>query len=93
MAKVRFIGPEPVTVPELGPERVVQPDEIVTVPDDRYDGYVCQPAAWEEIEPPADEDKDEALPLGGLGAGEAVVKKATVKKTTAAAKAEPQKED
>jgi hypothetical protein len=52
MAKVRLIGPEPVTVPELGPERVVQPDEVVEVPDDRFDGYACQPGAWESVEEP-----------------------------------------
>lgn len=51
MARVRYVGPEPVTVPELG-DREIQPDEIVTVPDERYWGYACQPANWEEIEPP-----------------------------------------
>ncbi|MEU1275336.1 hypothetical protein [Streptomyces sp. NPDC005799] len=53
MARVRFIGPEPVTVPELG-GREVQPDEVVDVPDERYWGYACQTANWEEIEPPVD---------------------------------------
>lgn len=52
MARVRFIGPEPVTVPELGPERIVQPDEVVEVPDQRFDGYVCQTANWEPVEEP-----------------------------------------
>jgi hypothetical protein len=51
MARVRFIGPEPVTVPELD-GRTVQPDEVVEVPDDRYDGYVCQPTTWEAVEEP-----------------------------------------
>ncbi|MEU4133657.1 hypothetical protein [Streptomyces wuyuanensis] len=51
MARVRFIGPEPVTVPELG-SRAVQPDEVVEVPDGRFDGYVCQPQAWESVEEP-----------------------------------------
>ncbi|MFE7232558.1 hypothetical protein ACFVAF_18230 [Streptomyces sp. NPDC057596] len=50
MARVRFLGPEPVTVPELG--RTVQPDEVVEVPDDRFEGYVCQPANWESVEEP-----------------------------------------
>ncbi|MFF6925846.1 hypothetical protein [Streptomyces californicus] len=54
MARVRYIGAEPVTVPELG-SRTVQPDELVEVPDDRFDGYVCQPAAWEAVEDPKDE--------------------------------------
>ncbi len=51
MARVRFVGAEPVTVPELG-EREVQPDEIVEVPDDRYEGYVCQPSNWQSVEEP-----------------------------------------
>ncbi len=51
MARVRFLGPQPVTVPELG-SRAVHPDEIVTVPDDRYDGYVCQAGTWEPVEEP-----------------------------------------
>ncbi|AGP56186.1 hypothetical protein [Streptomyces rapamycinicus] len=51
MARVRFIGSEPVTVPELG-SRLVQPDEVVEVPDDRYEGYVCQPVTWESVEEP-----------------------------------------
>lgn len=51
MARVRFIGPEPHIVPELG-DRPVQPDEIVTVPDSRWEGYVCQPHLWESVEEP-----------------------------------------
>lgn len=51
MARVRFIGPEPVTVPELG-DREVQPDEVVEVPDERFDGYVCQTSTWEPVEEP-----------------------------------------
>ncbi|MEU8537518.1 hypothetical protein OH540_21330 [Streptomyces sp. BPPL-273] len=67
MARVRFTGPEPVTVPELG-ERLVHPDEIVEVPDSRYDGYVCQAATWEAVEEPQDRaaavpPEDEAAPL------------------------------
>ncbi|WP_098010489.1 hypothetical protein [Streptomyces sp. sk226] len=54
MARVRYIGAEPVTVPELG-SRTVQPDEIVEVPDQRFEGYVCQPSVWEGIEEPQDE--------------------------------------
>jgi hypothetical protein len=50
MARVRFVGSEPVTVPELG--RVVQPDEMVEVPDERFEAYVCQPGTWESIEEP-----------------------------------------
>ncbi|MGW4757758.1 hypothetical protein [Streptomyces chartreusis] len=52
MARVRYLGAEPVTVPELGPERVVHPDEVVEVPDERFEGYVCQPANWEAVEEP-----------------------------------------
>ncbi|MFJ2733685.1 hypothetical protein [Streptomyces sp. NPDC087317] len=51
MARVRFLGPEPVTVPELG-GRTVEPDEVVEVPDSRFEGYVCQPANWESVEEP-----------------------------------------
>ncbi|MFK4100809.1 hypothetical protein ACI2L1_12180 [Streptomyces sp. NPDC019531] len=56
MARVRYLGPEPVTVPELGPERVVHPDEVVEVPDDRFDGYVCQTSNWEPVEEPKDQE-------------------------------------
>ncbi|WP_330348171.1 hypothetical protein [Streptomyces sp. NBC_00582] len=56
MARVRYLGPEQVTVPELG--RTVEPDEIVEVPDERFEGYACQPSNWEVIEEP----KDEAAP-------------------------------
>ncbi|AEM87087.1 hypothetical protein [Streptomyces violaceusniger] len=51
MSRVRFIGPEPVTVPELG-DRLVQPDEVIEVPDARHEGYVCQPTNWESVEEP-----------------------------------------
>ncbi|WP_282695494.1 hypothetical protein [Streptomyces sp. CC208A] len=51
MARVRFIGPEPVTVPELG-GREIQPDQVVEVPDARFGGYVCQKAKWEPVEEP-----------------------------------------
>lgn len=51
MARVRYIGAEPVTVPELG-DRRIEPDEMVEVPDARFDGYVCQPGTWEAVEEP-----------------------------------------
>lgn len=51
MARVRYIGAEPVTVPELG-DKTVQPDELVEVPDGRFDGYVCQSTTWEAVEEP-----------------------------------------
>lgn len=51
MARVRYLGPEPVTVPELG-GREVQPDEVVEVPDARFEGYVCQTTNWEAVEEP-----------------------------------------
>ncbi|MEU2143620.1 hypothetical protein ABZ741_04815 [Streptomyces globisporus] len=53
MARARYIGPEPVSVPELG--RTIEPDEIVEVPDERFEGYVSQPLNWEGIEEPKDE--------------------------------------
>jgi hypothetical protein len=62
MARVRYLGPEPVTVPELG--REVHPDEVVEVPDGRFDGYVCQPTTWEAVEEPRPADTETAaLPL------------------------------
>ena len=69
MARVRYIGPEPVTVRELG-GREVQPDEVVEVPDARFDGYVCQSGTWESVEEP----KDEQAPM-------APMKKTAAKKT------------
>jgi hypothetical protein len=56
MARVRLVGPEPVAVPELA-GRTVEPDEIVEVPDDRFDAYVCQPQTWESIEEPGAKPK------------------------------------
>lgn len=58
MARVRYLGPEPVTVPELGPERVVHPDEVVEVPDARFEGYVCQTSNWEAVEEPRPEETE-----------------------------------
>lgn len=51
MAKVRFCGPEPHVVPELG-DRLVEPDQVVTVPDERYDAYLLTPDLWESVEEP-----------------------------------------
>ncbi|QXE36977.1 hypothetical protein KQY30_24960 [Streptomyces sp. GMY02] len=63
MARVRYIGPEPVIVPELGQGRVVGLDEVVTVPDSRFDAYVCQPQKWEPVEEPKDEQPPAAAPV------------------------------
>ena len=38
-------------MPELG-GRTVEPDEVVEVPDERFEGYVCQTANWEPVEEP-----------------------------------------
>jgi hypothetical protein len=51
MARVRYIGPEPVTVPELG-SREIQPDEVVEVDDSRFEGYVSQVTNWQSVEEP-----------------------------------------
>lgn len=59
MARVRYLGPEPVTVPELG-DREVHPDEVVEVPDERFDGYVCQSVNWEAVEEPGAKKKTAA---------------------------------
>lgn len=60
MARVRFIGPVPVTVPELG-GRQITPDEIVDVPDERFEGYVCQSAAWQSVAEPKSDLASAAL--------------------------------
>lgn len=60
MARVRYIGAEPATVPELG--KTVQPDELVEVPDDRYEGYVCQPSTWKSVDEPKGEWRGEHGP-------------------------------
>lgn len=51
MAKIRLAADEPRIVPWLGPERIVQPDEVVTVPDDDFEAYVCQDI-WQPVENP-----------------------------------------
>ncbi|MFD8797208.1 hypothetical protein [Streptomyces atroolivaceus] len=62
MARVRYIGAELVTVPELG-SRLVQPDELIEVPDERYEGYVCQTGNWESVdEPKAAEPAPKKIP-------------------------------
>lgn len=66
MARVRFIGPEPVTVPELG-EFEVQPDQVVEVPDARFDGYVCQVGTWEPVEEPGAATKKTAAKSASKG--------------------------
>jgi hypothetical protein len=61
MARVRYLGPEPVTVPELG-HREVHPDEVVEVPDERFEAYVCQTSNWEDVEEPGKAKKTAARP-------------------------------
>ncbi|MGW0795190.1 hypothetical protein [Streptomyces sp. NPDC002692] len=51
MARVRYLGAEPVTVPELG-DRLIEPDTVVEVPDERFEGYACQTTNWEPVEEP-----------------------------------------
>lgn len=84
MARVRFLGPEQVNVPELG--RTVEPDQIVEIPDERFEGYACQPSNWEVVEEPKSR-ATEATP-----AAEAAPK-ILAKKTSSAAKSTPQKEE
>lgn len=76
MARVQWNGAGPAYVPELG--LTVEPDDVVDVPDDRYEGYV--PAEehrspdhpWSEIEAPIDTGEikgaalDQALEDAGL---------------------------
>jgi hypothetical protein len=102
MARVRFIGPEPVTVPELDGQHV-EPDEVVEVPDERYGGYICQPATWEEVEPPPGFEEPVGEELPAVPAGQGLVradaaaaepkgKPEGVPVKTSAAKSAPQKE-
>lgn len=85
MARVRYVGPEPVHVPELG--RTVEPDELVEVPDERFEGYVCQPHTWEAVEEPQTEWRGEPGPESL-----SFTDKAAPKKTTAAKAATPKTE-
>lgn len=87
MARVRFIGPEPVTVPELG-GRAVEPDEVVEVPDERFDGYVCQPGTWEAVEEPRREEPDGA---DEAATSTAAPRQARTKMTAAKPESAPQK--
>lgn len=84
MARVRYLGPQQATVPELG-DRTVEPDEIIEVPDERFEGYACQPANWEVVEEPVAEERAEEPKESPA----AVPPTALVKKTAA----RPQKED
>ena len=73
MAEVRFIGSTAHVVPWLG--RTVQPDEVVTVPDEQFDAYVCQPALWQAVAEPAPAVEPEmtskpALPRRGGKSGD-----------------------
>ncbi|MFB7364162.1 hypothetical protein [Streptomyces hydrogenans] len=63
MARVRYIGAEPVTVPELN-SREIQPDQVVDVPDERFEGYVCQTTKWVPVEEPGATKKAAAKPAG-----------------------------
>ncbi|GAA4663253.1 hypothetical protein [Streptomyces youssoufiensis] len=51
MASVRLVAPEPRIVPWLG-SQLVQPDQVVDVPDDQVAAYTCQPAVWELVGEP-----------------------------------------
>lgn len=48
MAKVRFVGSEPHTVPLVG--REVQPDELVELPDAVVQEYDWPEASWEVVD-------------------------------------------
>ncbi|MEU9793831.1 hypothetical protein AB0E27_24920 [Streptomyces sparsogenes] len=52
MASVRLIADEPRIVPWLGPEVVVEPDQVVEVPDEHADAYACQTTVWELVGEP-----------------------------------------
>jgi hypothetical protein len=60
VARIRMIAPEERLVPWI--DRIVQPDEIVTVPDEHYDSYICQPAVWDPVEEPKPKPEPERSP-------------------------------
>ena len=43
--KIRNVSGEALAVPELR-WRQVAADEVIDVPDERADGYLCQPQTW-----------------------------------------------
>ena len=43
--KIRNVSGADLSVPELS-WRVVEVDEVIDVPDERADAYLCQPATW-----------------------------------------------
>lgn len=51
MAKVKFVGLDPVTVPELGGRRL-EPGQIIDIPDADVDRFT-QSANWEPADPKA----------------------------------------
>jgi topoisomerase IA-like protein len=77
MAKVRFLGAEPHLVPELG-DRLVEPDEVVTVPDERFEAFLLHPHLWESVEEP----KEPAPPAKKAAAKKTAARKTDAKKTT-----------
>lgn len=56
MAKVKNISGEDRIVPELG-GLLVFAGQVIEVPDERAEGYVCQQATWA----PGDETAEDAL--------------------------------
>ena len=49
MAQVRNITNDDLVVPELGfLGQTVAAGAVVTIPDDRLDGFTCQPTIWED---------------------------------------------
>jgi hypothetical protein len=48
MANVRNVSGEARHVAELN-YRLIGPDEVVEVPDDRLEGYTCQESTWVEV--------------------------------------------
>ena len=49
MARVRFIGDEPreVSILPAGVLRLLEPDELFTVPDEHAGSYSCQPDLYD----------------------------------------------
>lgn len=53
--KVRNVSGDELYVPELN--RLVAPDAVVEVPDNRADGYLSQPATWAAESTPTKKEK------------------------------------
>lgn len=59
MAKIRLVAARPRKVPVLR-GRVVQPDEVVEVPDKLYGAFIGQAENWQPVQDPKPAGEDPA---------------------------------